>query len=247
MAASTLIRACLHCRTISVAYNVEQGMPTWHVVARHRVLHIALLGPAGRNPATASNRPGAGTPAPAQLRATRPSRGRRRGLRHRLPPSLDRHRRLRPLPRDGWPATGLPAPGLHGPLQNFDTGARALRVWPDRLVTAQIETMALRVLYLVAVRGIRLANIARPWQAFKNPEIMVLRQEVMALRRQVPLLLKERLRQAGPECHREPHRWPALDCGPSRRHAADHRRMGDVEITGVGSHQRPTRGDSASV
>ena len=53
-----------------------------------------------------------------------------------------------------------------------------MRVWPDRLVTAQIETMALRVLYLVAIRGIRLANIARPRQAFKNAEIMVLRQEV---------------------------------------------------------------------
>jgi hypothetical protein len=38
--------------------------------------------------------------------------------------------------------------------------------------------MALRVLYLVAIRGIRLANIARPRQAFKNAEIMVLRQEV---------------------------------------------------------------------
>ncbi len=25
-------------------------MPTWHVVARHRVLRIALLGLAGRNP-----------------------------------------------------------------------------------------------------------------------------------------------------------------------------------------------------
>ena len=59
--------------------------------------------------------------------------------------------------------------------------------------------MALRMLYLVAIRGIRLVNIARPRQAFKNAEIMVLRQEVMALRRQVPLLLKERLRQAGPE------------------------------------------------
>ena len=61
-------------------------------------------------------------------------------------------------------------------------GARALRVWPDRLVTAQIETMALRVLYLVAIRGIRLANIARPRQAFKNAEIMVLRQEVRRCR-----------------------------------------------------------------
>ena len=65
-----------------------------------------------------------------------------------------------------------------------------MRVWPDRLVTAQIETMALRVLYLVAIRAIRLANIARPWQAFKNAEIMVLRQEVMALPRQVPLRFK---------------------------------------------------------
>jgi hypothetical protein len=50
--------------------------------------------------------------------------------------------------------------------------------------------MALRVLHLVAIRAIRLANIARPWQAFKNAEIMVLRQEVMALPRQVPLRFK---------------------------------------------------------
>jgi len=42
--------------------------------------------------------------------------------------------------------------------------------------------MALRVLYLVAIRGIRLANIARPRQAFKNAEIMVLRQEVRRCR-----------------------------------------------------------------
>jgi hypothetical protein len=101
--------------------------------------------------------------------------------------------------------------------------------------------MALRVLYLVAIRGIRWLTLLGRGQAFKNAEIMVLRQEVMALRRQVPLLLKERLGQAGPECHREPYRWPAPDCGPSRRHAADHRRVGDVEISrgsGGGSSDR---------
>jgi hypothetical protein len=231
MAASTVIRACLHCRTILVAYNVEQRMPTWHVVARHRVLHIALLGLAGRNPPTASNRPGAGTPAPAELRANRPSRGRRRGLRHRLPPSLDRHRRLRPLPRDGWPGPGLPAPGPRVPLQNFDTGARALRV-------GRIDSLRPRSRPWPCACSISSRYGAIGWlillgrgQAFKNAEIMVLRQEVTALRRQVPLLLKERLGQAGPECHREPYRWPAPDCGPSRRHAADHRRVGDVEIS----------------
>ena len=46
---------------------------------------FALLGLAGRNPATASKHPGAGMPTPAQPRTTRPSRGLRPGL--RPPPS----------------------------------------------------------------------------------------------------------------------------------------------------------------
>ena len=64
------------------------------------------------------------------------------------------------------PGTGGrgPAYRLLAPVYRFRTLTQGpyLEVWPDRLVTAQIETMALRVLYLVAIRGNRLANIARP-------------------------------------------------------------------------------------